>query len=144
MTLGITAQVEDIATLMKTNLVPTVYDTEIPPATTVAYTNGIMDPYYVVTFGGPVRASQGRGIVSTRNDVTMLYCTVSCVAPDITGRNYLVDAAIDLLTGYKPVDSGEMVLDGGLQYSNAYADVRPVKYYKDLSFIFRSNLTSNL
>lgn len=141
MSFTITDKLNDIVGLMRSSLVPHVYDTEVPDDSQLSYTNGIMDPYYIVMIGGPVTVSADRGITGVRDDITAMYCTVSCVAPDSTGRNYLVDSALDLLLGYKPVDSGEMILDGGLTYTNAYTDVRPVKYYKNLSFSFRSNLT---
>lgn len=130
---------DDILSRMRTNLVPEVYDTEVTDDD-VTYVNGIMSPYYVVMFGGPVRAARGKSITTVRHHVTILYCTVTCVAPDANGRNYLIDSVVDLLTGYAPPECGEMILEGGMAYTNGNTTVRPTKYFKDIVFTYRANL----
>lgn len=140
MALSMTPSMEAILDRMRTRLVPEVHDTEVPPDDELQYVNGIMSPYYVVMFGGPVRAARGKSITGVRDHVTILYCTVQCVAPDSNGRNHLIDGVIDTLTGYRPPECGEMILEGGMAYTNGNTTVRPTKYFKDIVFTYRANL----
>lgn len=103
--------------------------------------HGLFKPFYIMYFGGPVRAAHGRGITSSRNDVNIMWCQATAVAPTKDSRNLLLDKAINILTGWHPPDSGEMILEGGMAFSIANTTVRPSKYMKNLTWTYRTNLT---
>src|SRR5690606_21168971 len=105
--------------------------------------NGIPNPFYVVRFGGPVRAARGKNITSSRDHVNIMFVTVACMAPTIDAMKWLYGKAIDVLTGYTPPNSGEMILEAGLSYSKGISTVKPTKYLKDVNFTFRTDLTLN-
>lgn len=119
-----------------------VYDSEVPEDSAIKYANGLFSPFVVVYFGGPIRAARDRGIVSTRNDSTILYCTVEAYAPTSDTARVVRDNMIDLLTGSFPPDCGELSLEGGFSYSRASATVRPTQYIRSLAFSTRGNLST--
>lgn len=104
---------------------------------------GLFTPFYVLTFGGPTRAARGRGIVSAAHDVHIMWCTVLNVAPTPDSRNALVDDALKL-TGYRPPGCGEMITEGGMDYSVGSTTVRPTRYIKRLTWTYRTNLELNI
>lgn len=118
-----------------------VYVSEVPEDSDINWNNGLFSPYLVIFFGGPIRSARDRGIVSTRNDTTILYCTVEVYAPVFSTAGLLKDKVVDVLTGFRPPDCGEMVLEGGLAYSKASNDVRPTQYVDSTAFTTRGNLT---
>lgn len=120
-----------------------VYEAQVPDEALSPSNNGIANPFYVVRFGGPVRAARGKSITSSRDHVNIMFVTVACMAPTIDAMKWLYGKAIDVLTGYTPPNSGEMILEGGLSYSEGISTVKPTKYLKDVNFTFRTNLTLN-
>lgn len=119
-----------------------VYDSEVPEDSDIQYTNGLFSPFVVVYFGGPIRAARDRGIVSTRNDSTILYCTLEVYAPRSDTARAVRDNLVDLLTGFIPPDCGEMSLEGGFSSSRASTTVRPTQYIRSLAFTTRGNLST--
>lgn len=118
-----------------------VYTSEVPEDGDINWNNGLFSPYLVVFFGGPIRSARDKGIVSTRFDTTILYCTVEVYAPVADTAAFLKDKVVDVLTGFRPPDCGEMVLEGGLAYSKASNEVRPTQYIDSTAFTTRGNLT---
>lgn len=118
-----------------------VFESEVPEDADIPYPNGLFSPFYVVYFGGPIRAARDRGLVSTRNDTTIVYCTVEVYAPKASTAALLKDRLVDLITGFTPTDCGEMTLEGGLAYSRASNTVRPTQYIDSTSWTTRSNLS---
>ncbi len=116
------------------------YPVQYPDDTMLRTSNGVMLPFYVVRIGGPVRAAKGRSITTSRHHVNIVFCTVACVAADPDAMNHIVDVAMDRLVGWEPPECGEMILEGGLSYSEGISTVKPTKYLKDISFTYRSNL----
>lgn len=118
-----------------------VYDAQVPDEWLNPTDNGIMLPFYVVRFGGPVRAARGRSITTSRDHVNIMFLTVACMAAEPEALKWLYGQALNVLTGFVPPDSGELILEGGLSYSEAISTVKPSRYLKDISFTFRTNLT---
>lgn len=136
MTLNLTPE-EDILSRVQTNVLSRTYDTEVPEGTTPAY------PYVVVYFGTPVRSASDHHITSTRNDTLIGYVTVQVISKDAVSARAIASKAQGELTGYRPVDSGEMILDGGTAYSRVATDTKPTRFYRELAFSYRTNLTFN-
>lgn len=119
-----------------------VYVTEVPDDAVIGLNpNGTIKPYIVVNFTSPYRAARGRGIVSSRHDVNVAGCVVRCVAPTASASSQLSDKVMNLLTGWFAPDTGEFTLEGGGSSDNANGTVRPTKFFTDLAFGFRTNLT---
>ncbi len=135
MALDTTATEADILAKVKT-LANRVYTYEVPDAdATPAY------PYVVVYFGEPVRTGVDHHITSTRNDTLRGYVTVQVISSDVDSANALKNKLKVGLTGYRPVDSGEMVMEGGTGY--AFTDSKPTKFFRELGYSYRTNLTWN-
>lgn len=118
-----------------------VYETQVPDGRLNPTDNGIILPFYVVRWGGPVRAARGRNITTSRDHVNIIFLTVACMAGEETAMKWAYGQALDTLTGFIPPDSGELILEGGLSYSEGISTVKPTRYLKDISFTFRTNLT---
>lgn len=144
MSLSLSPSYNAIVDRLRTETNRDVYKVMYPDESMLRTSNGVMLPYYIVRVGGPVRAAKGRSITTSRHHVNIVFCTVSCVAADTDALDYIVDEALDLLTGWKPPECGEMVLEGGLQYAEGLSTVKPSKFIKDLAFTYRSNLVLDL
>lgn len=118
-----------------------LYVSEVPEDDQINWNNGLFSPYIVLSFGGPIRSARDKGIVSTKYDTTILYCTVEVYAPRSDDAALIKDDVVKRLTGFRPTDCGEMVLEGGLAYSRASNDVRPTIYVESTAFTTRGNLT---
>jgi hypothetical protein len=118
-----------------------VYEAQVPDDRLNPTADGVMLPFYVTRFGGPVRAARGRNITTVRHHVNVMFLTVACMAADPEALKWIYGQAINVLTGYVPPDSGELILEGGLSYSEGSSTVRPTRYLKDISYTFRTNLT---
>ena len=119
------------------------YVSEVPEDKDVVWNNGLFSPYVVLYFGGPVRAAGDRSIVSTRYDTTIVYCTVEVYAPKAGTASIIKNNLIDLLTGFRPTDCGELATEGGFAFSKASNVVRPTQYIESVGFSARSNLSWN-
>lgn len=85
------------------------YEDEVTDATQVEMTNGFINPYYVIVFGGrgPI-ADYAKGIVGTRGDQRILYFGVECYAASPREWRTLSGIISNCLEGYSPTDSGEI------------------------------------
>lgn len=97
-------------------------------------------PYAVLYFGMPVRIGTDHHLTSTRNDTLRGFVTVQWVSTDDDSCRDMVNKTRVALTGYKPVDSGEMTLEGGTSYSSASTAVKPSLYYRETGFSYMTNL----
>lgn len=134
---------KDIKEHIETLVEYKVYTAEIPADEALTFDeNGVMDPFVVVNFGGPVRAAKDRGLVSAKHDATILFITLDCYAARewdaIEIKGYLVEE----LTGWVPEGATELVPMGGMTYSRASNRVRPTQYIEATSFQCFSNLSS--
>lgn len=121
-----------------------VYSAQVPDeALSPTDASGLINPFYVVRFGGPVRAAKGKNITTSRDHVNIMFLTVACMAATEDAVKWLFGQALDKLVGFVPPNSGELILEGGLSYSEGISTVKPTKYLKDINFTFRTNLTLN-
>lgn len=120
-----------------------VYADQVPEDKEINWQDGLFDPFTVVFFGGPVRSAVDHHLTGTRNDTTLLYVTIEVNAPRADVAALIKDQIIDLLTGFRPTDCGEMVLEGGGQFSRSSNDTRPTVYIASTAFITRGNLSWN-
>lgn len=138
MSLDTTQSELDIVTRLKT-VIPRVYETEVPDGTVP-----IVYPLIVVYFGEPTRTGRDRGIVSTRNDTLRAFCTVQIQAKDASAARVIANKVRTTMTGYRPTDCGEMVLEGGSAYpSSAASIVQPTIYYREIGYSWLTNLSYN-
>lgn len=127
---------DDIIARIKT-VISRVYVTEVPSDITPTY------PLVVCYFGGPLRTIKDHGMRSVRSDTLLAYLTVQIISLSDTSARDIADLIRDKLLGYIPVNSGEMIPEGGLGYSKAAVNAAPVKYYRELAFTFTTNLAYN-
>lgn len=138
MTLNTAATEDDITAKVRDLFAstPRVWVTEVPDnVTTPAY------PYAILYFGSPTRTATGRHITTTRWDLLRGFVTVQWVSTDDTSARAMDNKTRVSLTGYRPVDSGEMVLEGGMSYSRASTAVKPTLYYRETGFSYVTNVT---
>lgn len=133
----------DVISVLDVALPVIVYDSQAPEDTDLVLTNGLFNPFVVVYSGGPIRSGTDHHITGTRNDTTVLYWTVAVYAPTPAVTDLITGQIINLLTGYKPPDCGEMMLEGGLSYKRGLNAVRPTQYVRETGFTARSNLSWN-
>ncbi len=98
-------------------------------------------PYCVLYFGSPVRTGSDHHITSTRNDTLRGFVTVQWISRDDESCRAMANKTRNLLTGYRPVDSGEMILEGGGSYSSANGGVKPTLFYRETGYSYRTNLS---
>lgn len=138
-----TAPIEEaIESRLDANMAQQIFNSEAPEDAELAIVNGLFKPYLVLYFGGPVRAQGDHHIVSTRHDTTIFYCTVQVNAARYTEARDIKDRVVELLTGFRPPNAGEMILEGGMGYSrNAGSKELPTVYVRETAFTMRANLS---
>lgn len=114
-----------------------VYNTEVPDDVVPGR------PYITLSFTAPYRAARGRGIVSSRKDVNIAGLVLRVCAESYDAARSISDQVLDKLTGWSTEDTGEFTLEGGAQSDSSNSLVKPTKYYRDLAFGFRCNLSSS-
>ena len=100
---------------------------------------GEFTPLVAVIWGGPIVVRRDRGIVSTRRDLMLSYVIVRVVTPDAATNRLLHDKVYNALVGWYPTNSGEMIPENGMSYSNGNGQVKPTRFYRELSFSYRTN-----
>lgn len=129
---------DEIVTKLQ-ELSQTVYQNGVPDDASLEYQNGIMLPFIVPFFGGYSRASEGRGIVSSRQDLGESYCIIQCVGPTERSSRQVADAVRDKLTGYVPDDAGELRPIGNSRIVLPDFTSRPAKYVTEVTFRYAVN-----
>ena len=117
-----------------------VYETSAPEDSKLRFdSNGMILPYIVVEFADMYDSIETGGILSTRYDVKTSYIVVSCVAPTERSARQVAELVRDKLTGFVPVDAGELTQTGG---GVAYAtqDQKPNRFTAELAFTFPVNI----
>lgn len=134
----LTAPYEDAIKARVQSVIPRVYVSEVPDdEPTPAY------PYVTLFFGGPIRQGFDHHISGTRNDTMVAYGTAQIQSlTDVSARD-VADRVRDVLMGYVAPNCGEIIVEGGLSYSNGTNAVPPTKYYREVGFTFRTNLQWN-
>lgn len=117
----------------------TVYENGVPDDAQLQYQGGIMLPFIVPFFGGYSHSSDGRGIVSSRQDLGESYCIVQCVGPTERSSRQVADAVRDKLTGFVPTDAGEMRPASNSRVVLPDFTSRPAKYVTEVTFRYAVN-----
>lgn len=140
MTLDYTPTEEDIRSHITTGMAPVpVIDTEAADDFVDPVSDGTFTPYVGIIWGGPIATTRDRGIVGVRHDLMTAYATVRVVAPDANTCRFLHNKVFNLVVGYRPYNSGELEPRAGMAYSNGNAQIRPTRYYREHSFVYRTN-----
>lgn len=116
-----------------------VYENGVPDDAQLEYQNGIMLPFIVPFFGGFARSSDGRGIVSARQDLGESYCVIQCIGPTERSSRQVADAVRDKLTGFKPTDAGELRPITNTRVVLPDFSSRPAKYVTEVTFRYPVN-----
>lgn len=132
--------IQDQITAKLNELPQAVYDNGIPDDTMLEYNNGVMLPFMVPYYGGFSRSLDARGIVSSRQDLGESYVIVDCVGPTERSARQVADLVMDKLTGFVPVDAGELRPTGGLSKTIRIDNPsKPTKYVFEVSFRYAVN-----
>lgn len=132
---------EDILNYFRSSVVAPVFEVEVDDIEELPTSpDGLTLPYFVISFGGPIRAARGRGITGVRDDVMRSYVSVYCVAHDADALRELRRQAFDVLTGYIPENGSELIPEGGLAYGQGNTTIRPTRYMKFLVWTYRTNM----
>lgn len=99
--------------------------------------------FIAVSYGGPVVAARERGIVGTRYDGKVVFWAISIYAPDPDEAAYAKDWVFDVLEGFKPSNTSELVAKSGMAFSRKRNTIRPAVYVESLSFESLTNLSLN-
>lgn len=108
----------------------------------VTMIGGVVKPYIILTFGGPVRAARDRGIVGSARDTNVMWVMLECVSNDRNVARDLKVKAMSALVDLEPSDSGRLTLDGGNSYTFAKTTSVPLRFVENLRFSFHHNLSS--
>ena len=146
MGLNPTPTFEDVQRQIESLVQYPVYVAEIPADKSLVFDKqtGIMQPFVVLSFGGPIRAALDRGLVSARYDTTILYITVDAYAGRAKDAETIKGYLFENLTGFVPKDASELVPTGGMTYSRSSNSTRPTQYIAALSFECRGNLSHSV
>ena len=139
MSLDLLSVQDQIVTELET-MAQDVYVTAVPDDSKVKNgPNGLFLPYVVVLFADVKEAASGNGITSVRHNPGVSYCVVQGHAPTEKAARQVANIIRDKLTGFKPVDAGELRLSGGRTYTSVENNAVPKKYISEVAFTFIVN-----
>ncbi len=140
MTIEMVSAEEDILQRLRTGMAPVpIVDTEAEDDDFDDVGDGLFTPFVSVIWGGPITNRRDRGIIGVRHDLMLSYCIIRVVTPDIATNRLLYNKVYNLMTGFAPVNSGEMSPESGMAYTNGNATVKPTRFYREISYSFRTN-----
>jgi len=120
-----------------------VYVSEIPADDSLEYyDNGLMKPFAVLYFGGPVRASGDHHLNDSSKDTTILYVTVESYAGRAWDAVQAKGHLVEVITSLRGENYTKPVLTGSMSYSRSSNTVRPTQYVESFSVTTYSNLIS--
>jgi len=132
--------VHDQITTKLNELNQDVYEISVPEDTKIKMgPNGLFLPYIVAVYSDMQESATGKGILSTRYNTGTSFCVVECVAPTQRAARQVAGLVRDKLTGFIPVDAGELRLIGGANYTTMDPRGIPKKYISEVSFVFTVN-----
>lgn len=141
--LDMTAQEDDILARLKTGMAPLeIIDTEVPDIfDDDPVGDGTFAPYIATIWGGPIVNMRDRGIVGVRNDLMNAYVIIRIVTPDAKTNRRLYNKMMNLMVGYRPPNSGEMLNKAGMAFTNGNGTNKPTRYYREVNFEYATNTT---
>lgn len=139
MSLDLLSVQDQIVTQLET-MAQDIYITAVPDDSKVQNgPNGLFLPYVVVLFADIKEAASGNGITSVRHNPGISYCVVQGHAPTEKAARQVSNIIRDKLTGFKPIDAGELRLSGGRTYTSVENNAVPKKYISEVAFTFIVN-----
>lgn len=117
-----------------------VYRSAVPTNVHKPTVNGMFQPYVVLSIGGGIEFGRSRNIVSPRHSSFTYWVTIVTVAPDDEVAAMLKAKAMDILTGYVPVNSTELIPHGGQAQSVSNENRIPPIYQHRVMFKFIHNM----
>jgi hypothetical protein len=91
-----------------------VYDNDVVDDDFIIKIGNKVKPYIILTWGGLRPSSTGGSFVGARHDEYYSTVDVSVVAPISRQARLSLNVILDKLVGWKPLDSTQMVIDGGM------------------------------
>jgi hypothetical protein len=116
MTMNLYATQQDILAYADASFV--VFDTNYPEVSQEPTLNGWPEPYVVLRFNDAVKVPQTGAVGGARHDEMYTLIDALCIAPDPDSARELAygpGGVADVLTGYVPVDAGELSRESGGQ-----------------------------
>lgn len=140
MTVDPTASFQDIHDKLASISSIPVFESEMPEDKSLQYdAKGVMKPFYVIYYGGPIRGGSGRSLVSTRRDSYIIYATIESVSARAKDARAMKGKVIDKMLGYIPYDCTELQIRTSSAYSKGANDLRPTQYIETVTFVCYSN-----
>ena len=104
--------------------------------------SGVLQPYVMVSMGGPIEAAKGRGILGPAHNPHYLWVHVHCVAEDVNQAQDMKAALLapGALVGFEPPQCSMLSLVGGYQDTVVSQDSSPVRFDEALRFTLTYNL----
>lgn len=133
--------IQDAITTKLKELPQDVYENGVPDDAQLTYsTTGKLLPFVVASYSGYVPDVMGKGIVGARYDLGKSYVTFMCVGPSERSARQVADLVLDLMTGFKAPNAGELEPDSvGRPYMVNDSASKPAKYVSEVSFNFPVN-----
>lgn len=142
MSLDTSEMEDDILAKVRDSFPKTVHDVNIPTDESLEYdSRGTLIPFAFIEWGDLQRRADDRGIVSVRQDTYNYFFTVTVVAGRSGDARKLMRAMTDKITGYRPVDAGEITPKATMNFSRASATNRPVQYIYSTTYQCVTNLS---
>lgn len=148
MTMNLYATQQDILTYLRAEADFEIFDTNMPegdlePTSDSGYPEG----YATIRFNDAVKVPQFGAVGGARHDEMYSLIDVLCVGPDPDEARaiaYGVDGVADILTGYQPVDAGELTRQSGGQVfvRGDGTATKPTRYIAMVSFRMLVNTTA--
>lgn len=149
MTMNLYATQQDILAYLRAEADFEIFDTNMPegdlePTSDAGYAEG----YATIRFNDAVKIPQFGAVGGARHDEMYSLIDVLCVAPDPDEARaiaYGQDGVADILTGYAPVDAGELTRQSGGQVfvRGDGTATKPTRYIAMVSFRMIVNTTTD-
>lgn len=146
MTMNLFATQQDVLAYADAQADFAIYDTAFPEVSAEPQYNGYMHPYCVLRFNDAVKIPQFGAVGGARHDEMYSLIDALCVAAspeEARDLAYGADGIADILTGYKPVDAGELTRQSGGQVFvvGDGTATRPIRFVARVSFRMIVNTT---
>lgn len=145
MTQNLFATQQDVLAYAQANLAAPGYDTDYPAVGDEPTDNGMLIPYWVMRSNDALRIATGGAVGGARHDEMYTLFDFLAVGPTAEGARVLAygpGGIADVMTGYVPIDAGQMNRAGGGQVFVAVdgTGARPSNFIARVSFRLAVNM----
>ncbi len=131
--------VQDSITAQLSTIPQDVYETTAPDDSKLRFdSNGTVLPYVVIQFSDMYESGVGSGIISSKYNLAEAYVIVSCIGPTERSARQVADVVREKLTGFTPVNGGEMKMLGRSVFFTT-KDSKPDRFVTEVSFTLPVN-----